>query len=50
VQFGFFGGAKLKDPKGLLQGKGAYVRHIKLGKPDDLDEKAFRALLRQVAR
>jgi hypothetical protein len=50
VQFGFFRGASLKDPKALLQGKGAYVRHIKLRKPSDLDEKAFRALLKQAAR
>jgi hypothetical protein len=50
VQFGFFRGAFLKDPKALLQGKGAYVRHIKLRKSSDLDEKAFRALLEQAAR
>ena len=50
VQFGFFRGASLKDPKALLQGNGAYVRHIKLRKPSDLEEKAFRALLKQAAR
>jgi hypothetical protein len=50
MQFGFFRGASLKDPKALLQGKGAYVRHIKLRKPSNLDEKAFRALLKQAAR
>lgn len=50
VQFGFFRGASLKDPKKLLQGKGTYVRHIKLFKPSDLDAKAFAVLLKQVAR
>lgn len=50
VQFGFFRGASLKDPKQLLQGKGAYVRYIKLFKPSDLDAKAFGVLLRQAAR
>lgn len=50
VQFGFFRGAKLKDPRKLLRGQGAYVRHIKLFKPSDLDAKAFSALLRQAAR
>jgi len=50
VQFGFFRGSALKDPKGLLQGKGAYVRHVKLRKPADLDVRAFAALLRQAAR
>ena len=26
VQFGFFNGSSLKDPRGLLEGKGKYVR------------------------
>ena len=47
VQFGFFNGAALRDPKGLLQGQGKFVRHIKLRKASDLDERAFGALLRQ---
>src|SRR5262245_34014034 len=50
VQFGFFGGARLKDPQGLLRGKGAFVRHIRLLKRSDIDESAFRALLRQAVR
>ncbi len=47
VQFGFFYGASLNDPKGLLQGSGKYVRHTKLRSPDDIDEGALTALLRQ---
>ncbi len=50
VQFGFFRGASLKDPKRLLEGKGAYVRHIKVRKPSDIDQRAFATLLRQAAR
>jgi hypothetical protein len=50
VQFGFFRGARLKDPKGLLRGKGAYVRHVRLTKPSEFDAKAVRALLKQAAR
>ena len=50
VQFGFFGGARLKDPKGLLRGEGKFVRHIRLLKPSEIDDSAFRALLRQAAR
>jgi hypothetical protein len=50
VQLGFFRGASLEDPRGLLEGKGEYVRHIKVRKLPDIDEKAFRALLRQAAR
>jgi hypothetical protein len=50
VQFGFFGGSALKDPKGLLRGQGKFVRHIKVVKTADIDDKAFAALLKQAAR
>ena len=50
VQFGFFRGASLVDPERLLQGKGAYVRHVKVRQPADIDAAAFSALLRQAAR
>ena len=50
VQFGFFRGSALQDPQGLLEGKGQYVRHIKMRKPSDIDEDVFVALLRQAAR
>lgn len=50
VQFGFFRGAVLADARGLLQGNGQYVRHIKLRDVADIDERAFGALLRQAAR
>src|SRR5262249_50087850 len=50
VQFGFFRGATLRDPEGLLQGEGKFVRHIKLSRQADFDEEAFKALLRQAAR
>ena len=50
VQFGFFRGSALKDPKGLLHGEGKFVRHIKLRKPSDIDARAFAALLRPAAR
>ena len=50
VQFGFFRGSALKDPRGLLEGNGQYVRHAKVRKPSDIDEDAFKALLRQAAR
>ena len=47
VQFGFFNGSSLKDPKGVLEGKGQYVRHVKVRKPAAIDERALAALLRQ---
>jgi hypothetical protein len=50
VQFGFMVGSMLKDPKKLLQGSGAYVRHVRLFAPSDLDARAFAPLLRQAAK
>ena len=50
VQFGFFRGAALKDPKGLLKGEGKFVRHVKVRKRSDIDERAFAAFLREAAR
>jgi hypothetical protein len=49
VQFGFFRGSALKDPKGLLEGKGAYVRHIKVRAPSAIEPRDFAALLGQAA-
>ena len=49
VQFGFFRGSALKDPQGLLEGAGQYVRHIKVRKLSDIDEDVFGAYLRQAA-
>ncbi len=50
VQFGFFRGAALKDPRGLLEGAGRYVRHIKVRAPSDIDARVFGALLKEAAR
>jgi hypothetical protein len=49
VQFGFFNGSSLKDPRRLLEGNGKYVRHTKVRDPSGIDERAFAALLRQAA-
>ena len=50
VQFGFLHGSALKDPRGLLQGNGQYVRHVKVRKPSDIDEDVFKAFLRQAVQ
>lgn len=50
VQFGFIRGSALKDPKKLLEGKGQYVRFIKVRKTNEIDEAAFSDLLRQAVR
>ena len=49
VQFGFFHGSSLKDPQGLLEGNGQYVRHTKIGDASEIDKRALTALLRQAA-
>src|SRR5262245_37683351 len=49
VQFGFFMGSSLRDPKGFVEGKGRYVRHIKVRDPSEIDQRAFAALLGQAA-
>ena len=50
VQFGFIRGSALKDPRGLLEGNGQYVRHVKLRKASDIDLDTLKAFLRQAAR
>jgi hypothetical protein len=47
--FGFWRGAELPDPKGLLQGEGDRMRHVKLRAPGDVDASALRALVRAAA-
>jgi hypothetical protein len=44
---GFRMGTSLKDPKGLLEGTGKDMRHIKIKSMDDVDAAAFKALLKQ---
>lgn len=50
LQFGFFRGAALADPHGLLQGSGAYVRHVKVRRAADVDVAAFAVLVRAAVR
>jgi hypothetical protein len=46
VNIGFFHGASLSDPAGLLQGSGRFMRHVK-ARPGRLpDETALKALVR----
>jgi hypothetical protein len=42
---GFFRGAELADPKGLLQGTGKRMRHVKVRPGVDLDGAALEALI-----
>lgn len=47
TQFGFMAGSRLADPKQLLAGSGAYVRHVKLRTTRDIVERDLLALLDQ---
>jgi hypothetical protein len=37
VNVGFFRGAEIADPEGLLEGTGKFMRHVKLGPERDVD-------------
>jgi hypothetical protein len=45
VNVGFFLGARLEDPRGLLEGTGRYMRHVKLRPDAPVDEAALRLLI-----
>ena len=49
VQFGFVMGSALKDPRKLLVGAGAFVRHIRVFSGSDIDERYFADMLLQAA-
>ena len=45
MNVGFFQGAGLADPAGLLQGNGRYMRHVKLRPESPIDAGALRSLI-----
>lgn len=45
VNVGFFNGAVLEDPAGLLQGSGKFMRHVKLRPGAEPDPAALTALI-----
>jgi hypothetical protein len=49
VSFGFWRGADLTDPEGLLEGTGARMRHLKIGNPEEVPVSKIDALIRQAA-
>ena len=46
VNIGFFGGAGLPDPRGLLEGNGRFMRHVKLRPGVPVDDAALGDLVR----
>jgi hypothetical protein len=45
VNVGFFNGARLKDPAGLLEGSGKRMRHVKLKPGMEIDSSALTTLI-----
>jgi hypothetical protein len=45
VNVGFFRGADLADPAGLLQGTGKLMRHVKLKPDEEIDAAALECLI-----
>jgi hypothetical protein len=48
--FGFYYGAELPDPTGLLQGTGRLMRHAKVATVDELHDPALRRLVEVATR
>jgi hypothetical protein len=46
VTFGFWRGAEMVDPKGLLEGTGDRMRHVKLRSLADIDAPSLQAMVR----
>lgn len=49
VNFGFFRGAELDDPEGLLEGTAESMRHVKLKSLDQINEDALVRLVKAAA-
>src|SRR5262245_17396139 len=45
VNVGFFRGAEIADPKRLLEGKGKFMRHVKLRRDTEVDSRALEDLI-----
>jgi len=50
ANLGFYRGVELKDPKGLLEGEGKKLRHIKVYKREEIRRRWYGTLIRQAAR
>jgi hypothetical protein len=50
VDVGFFRGAEIADPQGLLEGTGRLMRHVKIRPDDDVDAPALTRLIEAAYR
>ena len=49
VNLGFFNGAGLPNPDGLIEGTGEKMRHIKVRRPEDIRPEVLAALVQEAA-
>ena len=50
INLGFFNGAGLPNPDGLIEGTGEKMRHIKVRKPEDIRPDVFTSLVQEAVR
>ena len=50
VNIGFWRGAQLTDPHGLLEGEGNRMRHVKLSSVKDIRKKALKDFVREAVK
>ena len=50
INLGFYYGADLDDPKGLLEGTGKALRHIKISDPSQLKSPALKSLVKAASK
>ena len=50
VNLGFNDGATLADPKGILEGQGKHIRHIKIRTPEDLTRPELRVYIKRARK
>jgi hypothetical protein len=50
INLGFYYGADLPDPEGLLEGTGELMRHVKITSLEQLDNPALRQLVEAASR
>jgi hypothetical protein len=50
INLGFFNGAGLNNPDGLIEGTGEKMRHVKVRKPEDIRPDVFAALVQEAVR
>lgn len=50
ASLGFYRGVELRDPRGLLEGDGKKLRHLRIYRLEDIRPRWFGSLLREAAR